>query len=218
MESEELEDQQYDYLFKIVIAGNSGVGKSNIVHRYARNKFNENSDFTIGVEFDEKIVTIKDKRIKLQLWDASGKKMYLTIAKKHFSEWVGAILVYDVTDSKSFENIPDWIREIEEEAELGWKYLLLPSKCDFSDKYPRMKQVPNELARQFIDKNKHILCFGEWSAKSNINVNFAINKLVENILDTQTELIKKGEKEESHLKVSPEVRNRINEKSSWAIF
>ena len=81
MESEQIEDQVYDYVFKIVVAGNSGVGKSNIVHRFIRSKFNENSEFTIGVEFDEKIVTVNDKKVKLQLWDASGKKMYLTIAK-----------------------------------------------------------------------------------------------------------------------------------------
>lgn len=137
---------------------------------------------------------------------------------KHFNEWVGAILVYDVTDMKSFENISDWIREIEEESESGWQYLLIPNKWDFTDKYPRMKQVPNELARQFVDKNQHILYFGEWSAKSNINVNSAIGKLVEKILDKQLELIKKGEKDESYLKLAPEIRNRNKEKSSWTIF
>ena len=137
---------------------------------------------------------------------------------KHFTEWVGAILVYDVTDTKSFENISDWIREIEEEAEPGCQYLLIPNKWDFTDKYPRMKQVPNDLARQFIDKNKHILFFGEWSAKSNINVSLAINKLVENILEKQLDLVKKGEKEESCLKIAPEMRKRISERPTWAIF
>lgn len=112
MEQEDGE-QSYDYVFKIILAGNSGVGKSNIAHRYIKNKFNEASDFTIGVEFDEKFIQIGDKRIKIQLWDTSGKKMYMTIAKKHFQESVGAIIVYDVTDTRSFEDVPNWIKEIQ---------------------------------------------------------------------------------------------------------
>ena len=66
------------------MVGNSGVGKSNIAHRYISNKFDDASDFTIGVEFDEKMLNIKDKKVNVQLWDSSGKKMYMTIAKKHF--------------------------------------------------------------------------------------------------------------------------------------
>lgn len=128
MEISEEDNQDYDYLFKITLVGNSGVGKSNIAHRFLKNSFNEASDFTIGVEFDEKIITVRDKKIKVQLWDTSGKKMYMKIATKHFRESLGTILVYDVTDTRSFEDIPNWIKEIQKQADPDCKFLLLPNK------------------------------------------------------------------------------------------
>ena len=122
------ESDDFDFALKIMICGNSGVGKSNISLRYIQNKFDEASDFTIGVEFDEKIVQIGEHRVKLQFWNSSGKKMYMSMAKTHFKEVVGVVLVYDVTDTRSFEDIPNWVREISKDADDECKYILLGNK------------------------------------------------------------------------------------------
>ena len=155
-----LASEDHDYVLKIVVAGNSGVGKSSIAARYIKSVFDEASEFTIGVEFDEKVVQIDSNKTLVQFWNMSGKKMYMQMAKQHFTEAVGAILVYDVTDKRSFEDIPNWMREIQKHADDECQFLLLPNKCDFTDKYPRMKQVPNILAREFAERRK-IIYHGE---------------------------------------------------------
>ena len=213
----EWSEEDYDYIFKIIVVGNSGVGKSNIAHRFTSNNFDDASDFTIGVEFDEKVMNIKGKKVKVQLWDSSGKKMYMTIAKKHFDGWLGWVVVFDVTDSRSFDDANNWMKEVEKAADPSCQFLIMANKWDFTNKYPRMNQVPNTKVEGFV-KSHNVLYFGESSAKKNLNIEKPINKLIEHVFDTQMDLIEKGTKNEESLKIAPEMKERRNQSRSWIIF
>lgn len=143
--------------------------------------------------------------------------MYMTIAKKHFDGCVGCIVVFDVTDARSFEDASNWMREVEKEADPSWKFLLIANKCDFTNKYPRMNQVPTCKVKEFVD-NCNWLYFGESSAKKNINIQKPINNLIEEIYETQMDLISNKKKDEKLLKVAPEMRERRKQRRSWVIF
>jgi Ras-related protein Rab-11A len=106
------------FIFKIVLLGDSGVGKSNLVFRFTKNEFNKDSKSTIGVEFATKTVQIEDnKLVKAQIWDTAGQERYRSIASSYYRGAVGALLVYDVTDRNSFNHVPMWLKEVEENAE-----------------------------------------------------------------------------------------------------
>ena len=102
------------FIFKIVLLGDSGVGKSNLVFRFTKNEFNKDSKSTIGVEFATKTVQIDDnKLVKAQIWDTAGQERYRSIASSYYRGAVGALLVYDVTDRNSFNHVPMWLKEVE---------------------------------------------------------------------------------------------------------
>ncbi|CAI2378643.1 unnamed protein product [Moneuplotes crassus] len=215
-----------DYVFKIVIAGSSGSGKSAISRRYFQNEFTEALGFTIGVEFDEKVVQIDDSAVKVQLWDCSGKSTYSEIAKKHFYGAVGAIIVYDVTDRNSFKDIATWREEIQREAAESCEFMVMPNKCDFTVKYPRMKQIPNEEGRK-LSEEQGMMFSGECSAKKNTNVKESIDAFIVHIYNKQIEMadqkITKSKKKklanlDDWLKHAPEERKRMEQHSSCIIF
>ena len=102
-------DFTFKFIFKIVLLGDSGVGKSNLVFRFTKNEFNKDSKSTIGVEFATKTVQIDDnKLVKAQIWDTAGQERYRSIASSYYRGAVGALLVYDVTDRNSFNHVPMW--------------------------------------------------------------------------------------------------------------
>lgn len=109
-----MDGESYDFIFKIVLLGDSGVGKSNLVFRFTKNEFNKDSKSTIGVEFATKTVQIDDnKLVKAQIWDTAGQERYRSIASSYYRGAVGALLVYDVTDRNSFNHVPMWLKEVE---------------------------------------------------------------------------------------------------------
>ena len=110
-----MDSESYDFIFKIVLLGDSGVGKSNLVFRFTKNEFNKDSKSTIGVEFATKTVQIEDdKLVKAQIWDTAGQERYRSIASSYYRGAVGALLVNDVTDRNSFNHVPMWLKEVEE--------------------------------------------------------------------------------------------------------
>lgn len=135
--------REYDYLFKLVIVGNSGVGKSSILLRFSDDQFNESYLTTIGVDFRFKTLNIDGKTIKLQIWDTAGQERFRTITNAYYKGADGYILitilsiviVYDTTCMKSFEDIDKfWFNEIESYADKDIKFLLLGNKSDIDDK------------------------------------------------------------------------------------
>ena len=101
-----------EYLFKIVIIGDSAVGKSNLLTRYARNEFNPNSKATIGVEFQTQSMLIDNKEVKAQIWDTAGQERFRAVTSAYYRGAVGALVVYDITRTSTFENVGRWLDEL----------------------------------------------------------------------------------------------------------
>lgn len=107
------EQEEYDYLFKIVLIGDSGVGKSNLLSRFTKNEFNLESKATIGVEFAAKTFTLESgQSVKAQIWDTAGQERYRAITNTYYRGAVGALLVYDITKQKTFESVERWLQEL----------------------------------------------------------------------------------------------------------
>ncbi|KAK9217327.1 hypothetical protein WN943_005954 [Citrus x changshan-huyou] len=163
-------DEEYDYLFKVVLIGDSGVGKSNLLSRFTRNEFCLESKSTIGVEFAtrtlQKIRTVEldGKTIKLQIWDTAGQERFRTITSSYYRGAHGIIIVYDVTGMESFNNVKQWLNEIDRYANDSVCKLLVGNKCDLVVN----KVVDTRTAKAFADELG--IPFLETSAKDAINV------------------------------------------------
>ncbi|KAM3700582.1 hypothetical protein ACJW31_05G109800 [Castanea mollissima] len=110
-------EDDYDYLFKVVLIGDSGVGKSNLLSRFTRNEFSLESKSTIGVEFATRSLNVDSKVIKAQIWDTAGQERYRAITSAYYRGAVGALLVYDVTRHSTFENVERWLRELRDHTD-----------------------------------------------------------------------------------------------------
>ncbi|KAI9303632.1 GTP-binding protein [Cunninghamella echinulata] len=128
-----LTDDEYDYLFKLVLIGDSGVGKSNLLSRFTTNEFNLESKSTIGVEFATKNIEIEKHTIKAQIWDTSGQERYRAITGAYYRGAVGALLVYDITRQTSFQNVTHWLKELREHADPNIVIMLVGNKLDLSE-------------------------------------------------------------------------------------
>lgn len=166
----------YDHLFKLLLIGDSGVGKTCLIIRFAEDNFNSTYISTIGIDFKIRTVDIEGKRIKLQVWDTAGQERFKTITTAYYRGAMGIILVYDITDEKSFENIQNWMKSIKENASAGVERLLLGNKCDMEAKRQVQREQAEKLARE------HRIRFFETSAKSSVNVDEAFSSLARDIL------------------------------------
>nr|XP_014338544.1 PREDICTED: ras-related protein Rab-13 isoform X1 [Bos mutus] len=166
----------YDHLFKLLLIGDSGVGKTCLIIRFAEDNFNNTYISTIGIDFKIRTVDIEGKKIKLQVWDTAGQERFKTITTAYYRGAMGIILVYDITDEKSFENIQNWMKSIKENASAGVERLLLGNKCDMEAKRKVQKEQADKLARE------HGIRFFETSAKSSMNVDEAFSSLARDIL------------------------------------
>lgn len=176
-----MDSESYDFIFKIVLLGDSGVGKSNLVFRFTKNEFNKDSKSTIGVEFATKTVQIDDnKLVKAQIWDTAGQERYRSIASSYYRGAVGALLVYDVTDRNSFNHVPMWLKEVEENAEKDCLIMLVGNKMDLNDQ----RTVFVRDGRSFARKNG--LAFIETSALDATGVDTAFQRILQEIYKTQT--------------------------------
>lgn len=129
-------DEGENYLFKVVIIGDSAVGKSNLLSRFARNEFNANSKATIGVEFQTQSMEIEGREVKAQIWDTAGQERFRAVTSAYYRGAVGALIVYDITRKVTFENVDRWLEELKSMAHnslspslLILRFLLLPSPC-----------------------------------------------------------------------------------------
>lgn len=125
----------FEYLFKYIIIGDSGVGKSCILLRFIEDTFNPNLENTIGVEFGAKMVTVKDTNIKLQIWDTAGQEAFQSITRSYYRSAAGALLVYDITNKESFQNVANWLEEARINGNPEMVICLVANKSDLEDKY-----------------------------------------------------------------------------------
>ncbi|XP_044052714.1 ras-related protein Rab-8B isoform X2 [Siniperca chuatsi] len=130
----------YDYLFKLLLIGDSGVGKTCLLFRFSEDAFNTTFISTIGIDFKIRTIELDGKKIKLQIWDTAGQERFRTITTAYYRGAMGIMLVYDITNEKSFDNIRNWIRNIEEHASSDVERMILGNKCDMNDK----RQVSKE--------------------------------------------------------------------------
>ena len=165
---------EYDHLFKLLLIGDSGVGKSCLLLRFADDTYTESYISTIGVDFKIRNVEQDGKNIKLQIWDTAGQERFRTITSSYYRGAHGIIIVYDVTDPESFNNVKVWLSEIDKFASDNVKKLLVGNKCDRKD-----RQVDTAATKEFADSIG--IAFLETSAKDSTNVDAAFMKMTAEI-------------------------------------
>jgi len=168
-------DDEYDYLFKVVLIGDSGVGKSNLLSRFTRNEFNLESKSTIGVEFATRSIQVDNKTIKAQIWDTAGQERYRAITSAYYRGAVGALLVYDIAKHVTYENVNRWLKELRDHADSNIVIMLVGNKSDLR----HLRAVPTEEAKQFAAENS--LSFIETSALDASNVELAFQNILTEI-------------------------------------
>lgn len=154
----------HQYLFKYIIIGDSGVGKSCLLLRFTDKRFEASHDLTIGVEFGARLITIDDKQVKLQVWDTAGQESFRSITRSYYRGATGALLVFDVTRRETFEHLTTWLEDCKENSNMNMTILLIGNKIDLVEK----REVSEDEARGFADKNG--LLYIETSAKTAHNV------------------------------------------------
>jgi len=174
-------DQNFDYMFKLLIIGNSSVGKTSFLFRYADDSFTSAFVSTVGIDFKVKTVFRQDKRVKLQIWDTAGQERYRTITTAYYRGAMGFILMYDVTNEESFNAVQDWCTQIKTYSWDNAQVVLVGNKCDLEDE----RVVSTERGKQLADQLG--LEFFETSAKENINVKAVFERLVDIICDKMSE-------------------------------
>lgn len=157
-------DQTYDYLIKLVLIGDSGVGKSSLLTRFADDCFSSSFITTIGIDFRIKTITLDGKKYKLQLWDTAGQERFRSITASYYRRSNGILLVYDVTNETSFNNIKNWMIFINKHAQVSVNKLLIGNKCDLVNQQIITTDRGKALAKQYEIE------FLETSAKNNCNV------------------------------------------------
>uniref|UniRef100_A0A0C9RP76 TSA: Wollemia nobilis Ref_Wollemi_Transcript_6127_1229 transcribed RNA sequence n=1 Tax=Wollemia nobilis TaxID=56998 RepID=A0A0C9RP76_9CONI len=168
-------DDEYDYLFKVVLIGDSGVGKSNLLSRFTRNEFCLESKSTIGVEFATRTVQVEGKTIKAQIWDTAGQERYRAITSAYYRGAVGALLVYDITKPTTFDNVGRWLKELRDHADSNIVIMLVGNKSDLK----HLRGVATEDAQSFAEREG--LSFLETSALEATNVEKAFQTILAEI-------------------------------------
>ncbi|XP_010517866.1 PREDICTED: ras-related protein RABA5c-like [Camelina sativa] len=164
-----------EYLFKIVIIGDSAVGKSNLLTRYARNEFNPNSKATIGVEFQTQSMVIDGKEVKAQIWDTAGQERFRAVTSAYYRGAVGALVVYDITRSSTFENVGRWLDELNTHSDTTVAKMLIGNKCDLES----IRAVSVEEGKSLAESEG--LFFMETSALDSTNVKTALEMVIREI-------------------------------------
>ena len=166
-----------EFAFKILLLGDSSVGKTCFLKRYTENTFQDAYLSTIGFDFKYKLVTLEDgKIVKVQLWDTAGEERFRTIAKSYYKGAHGIVLIYDVTNRKTYENIRKWMNQIKDDSSSNISIILVANKIDCENEFRQVTKEEGEV----LAKNNNLPIF-EASAKDNINVEESFKYLIEEI-------------------------------------
>ncbi|KAG5180342.1 Rab8A, rab family GTPase [Tribonema minus] len=157
-------ESPFDMQIKLLMIGDSGVGKTCLLLRYASDHFSQTFITTIGIDFKIKNIELDTKRVKLQIWDTAGQERFRTITTSYFRGAQGILLVYDVTDKKSFQSIRNWVAQIQQHADVHVNKILIGNKCDIDNEREVSTEEGAQLAAEYG------IQFFETSAKNDINV------------------------------------------------
>lgn len=171
--------RDYDHLFKLVLIGDSGVGKSCLLLRFADDSFTDTYISTIGVDFRFRTVTIDNITVKLQIWDTAGQERFRTITSAYYRGAHGIIVVYDITNKESFGNIEEWLSEVNRHATEDTQKVLVGNKCDLVEKREVLISEAQDLAK------KKEMAFLETSAKIATNVEEAFFTMTKKLIQTR---------------------------------
>jgi len=167
----------YSYLFKYIIIGDTGVGKSCLLLQFTDKRFQPVHDLTIGVEFGARMINIESKPIKLQIWDTAGQESFRSITRSYYRGAAGALLVYDITRRETFNHLTRWLEEARQNSHQNMVIMLIGNKSDLEHR----RQVSKEEGEAFAEE--HGLVFLETSAKTAANVEAAFVKTAEKIYE-----------------------------------
>ena len=170
-------DDNYDLTLKILIVGDSGVGKTNFILRFLNNEFNQNYMSTAGIDLKSGSIEIKNKKIRIQIWDTAGQEKYKAITKNLFLKVMGALIVYDITNENSFYNLQSWVSMVKEECGKHMQIVIVGNKSDLDSKRAISKEEVLNYAKE--QKVEYI----ETSSKTGENIIKAITLLSEQILE-----------------------------------
>ena len=194
-------------VLKLLILGDSSVGKTCILLKYVDNKFEESNIATVGVDYMDKMIEYKNFNIKLQIWDTSGEEKYRSITKNFYRNADGLFVVFDLTRKVTYERIKDWINEAEEYNK-GIKKILIGNKLDLENK----REVKKDSAENFAKKNN--LKYIETSAKDGTNIKESFDEIIELILGGKNEqdIVNEYTQHDSSLSVNTDGDNKNKKK------
>ncbi|XP_055904225.1 ras-related protein Rab-14 [Eupeodes corollae] len=176
----------YNYIFKYIIIGDMGVGKSCLLHQFTEKKFMANCPHTIGVEFGTRIIEVDDKKIKLQIWDTAGQERFRAVTRSYYRGAAGALMVYDITRRSTYNHLSSWLTDTRNLTNPSTVIFLIGNKSDLES----TREVTYEEAKEFADENG--LMFLEASAMTGQNVEEAFletaRKIYQNIQEGRLDL------------------------------
>ena len=172
-----LEEEAYDERIRIMLLGDSNVGKTSILKRYCKNQFSESYISSVGIDFETKYIKVDEKTINLQIWDTAGQERYKVICKNYYNKGDGFIIVYDITNKRSFDSIVNWVEDIKELASNDNKNIILGNKCDLESERKINKEEGDNLAKKYNCQ------FFEVSAQNGKNIDKSFLCLVQSILN-----------------------------------
>ncbi|XP_065852878.1 ras-related protein RABA5a [Euphorbia lathyris] len=181
------EEKTEDYLFKVVLIGDSAVGKSNLLSRFARNEFYPNSKSTIGVEFQTQKLDINGKEVKAQIWDTAGQERFRAVTSAYYRGAVGALLVYDISRRQTFESVGKWLNELHTHSDMNVVTILIGNKSDLND----VREVPTGEGKALAEAQG--LFFMETSALDSSNVSLAFQTVVKEIYNILSRKVMSGD-------------------------
>ena len=167
--------EEYDMMIKVILIGDSGVGKTNIMSKFLKNQFMENSKATVGVEFGSKLFNIENHKIKAQIWDTAGQEKYKAITGAYYKGSKGAFVVYDITRKETFDSIDKWINDLKMSGDPKLIIIIIGNKCDLEDKREVLKEQGEEKAKSFG------CAFLETSALSGDNIDKGFEMMISEI-------------------------------------
>ena len=185
-----MDKDSYDFLFKLILIGDSSVGKSNILLKYLKGEFNPNSKATVGVEFGTKSVEIENKRIKIQIWDTAGQERYRSITSAYYRGAKGAFIVYDITRKNTFENIDRWVTDLKTNGDQNISIVLIGNKTDLEEKREVQKDEGIKKSEEYKT------AFLETSALNGDNIDKAFDELIEQIYQNNCSNIEEDKNDE----------------------
>jgi small GTP-binding protein len=175
-------EEEFEHLFKLVVIGDSCVGKSKLIWRYINDEFHTSSHTTIGVELATKVLELDGRRVKVQVWDTAGQEKYRALTSNYYRGAVGVMFVYDISKSSTFANLDNWLNEVMKYHQEGVSFILVANKTDVAQ-----REVSTEQGQEFAQK--HSLEYIETSALDRTNVERAFTLLIRKALQAQGSVV-----------------------------